>query len=251
MSPVAVLTGGSRGIGAAILDRLIADGYECLVIGMSPPTGDHANRAAFLERDLSTRGGVIAAVEDVEGHITTAGRPAELLVNNAGGGWPTPIEDLSMPVVERELCLNLTVPMLLSRAVLPGMRGAGRGSIVNVGSVAGRQGVRYLHSYGAAKAGLVAFTQSLAAEVADDGVRVNCVVPGAVDTQGARAGRREISRRLGIDADDYERAMTARNGVSRLLGPGEVADVIAWLAQPERRGLTGQAINVCGTMVMG
>ncbi|MGH8902251.1 MAG: SDR family NAD(P)-dependent oxidoreductase [Egibacteraceae bacterium] len=251
MRPIAILTGGSRGIGKAILGRLIVEGYECLVFGLSPLAALYASSVTFIRRDLSMPSEVLAAASDVERYLLEAARPAELLVNNAGGAWPCPVEDLRLPDVQRDVMLNLLAPMLLSQAVLPRMRLSGRGSIVNIGSIAGRPGVRYLHAYGAAKAGLVAFTQSIAAEVADDGVRVNCVVPGAVDTESARAGRQEISRLLGLDPEEYEKSMIARTGLSRLLDPDEVAAAVLWLAQPEQRALTGQAINVCGTMVMG
>ena len=153
--------------------------------------------------------------------------------------------------VHADLTLNLLAPMLLANAVVGGMRAAADGAIVTISSTAGRTGVAYLHAYSAAKAGLITFTQSLAAECAADGVRVNCVCPGAVDTRSARDGRQELSRLHGQHPRAYEDVMVSRTGLGRLVSADEVADVVCWLATDAGRAVNGQVINVCGTLTMG
>lgn len=247
MRPVAVLTGGSRGVGSAVLTRLLGCDYDCLVIGLSDPGVAGVD---FVRADLSDADDTARAAAHLQG-IGSGGRPVSLLVNNAGGGMPSRLADAHSAQVNRDLALNLTGPMLLAAAVMPGMRAAGAGTIVNVASTAGRTGVAFLHAYSAAKAGLIAFTQSLAAECAPHGVRAYCVCPGAVATTSAGEGRAELSRLHGREPDAYESAMAQRTGLGRLVQPDEVAEIVQWLALRGSPALTGQTLNVCGTLTMG
>lgn len=249
MSPVTILTGGSTGIGAAVLTRLTEAGRRVLVLGRSAP--QVKQDTDFLPCDLSTPDGVQAARSAVEAYLAERGAHAEVLINNAGGGLPSPAADLDAEVLQADLTLNLVAPMLLCATVLPGMRAAGRGVIVNVASTAGRRGVAYLHGYGASKAGLLNFTQSLAAEVVGEGIRVNAVCPGAARTELAETGRAQLSQLHGLDLADYQQRMAKATGLSRLLSADEVAEVVCWLAEGHDRPLTGQTINVCGTLEMG
>ncbi|MEV6927297.1 SDR family oxidoreductase [Dactylosporangium sp. NPDC051485] len=244
-APIAVLTGASSGIGAAVLHRLREAGYECLVVGLTEPAG-----AEFVRHDLSDPDDAALAAAAVRRRLDERGRAAALLVNNAGGARPVAAADLDAERVGRDVTLNLTAPMLLCAAVLPGMRAAGGGAIVNVASTAGRTGVAYLPTYSAAKAGLIAYTQSLAAECAGAGIHANCVCPGAVDTGSAREGRSELSRRHGLDPGAYQQGMAGRTGLGRLLTAAEVADVVLWLGTAAGRAVNGQAVNVCGTLTM-
>ncbi|MEU4283595.1 SDR family NAD(P)-dependent oxidoreductase [Nocardiopsis dassonvillei] len=244
---LAILTGGATGIGAAILRRLRMMNYKTLVIGLSPPAPD---QVVFARHDLTAQEEIEGAVQDVRAFLSEHGRPADILINNAGGGMPCRAESLSAEVLANDISLNLVAPMLLSAAVLPGMKLAGRGVIVNVASTAGRTGVAYLHGYAAAKAGLLAFTQSLAIECAPDGIRVNAVCPGAVESEMAAKGRAELSQLRGLAPEIYERGMANATGLGRLLTPNEVAEVVCWVAEGSERPMTGQAINVCGTIEM-
>ncbi|WHT16222.1 SDR family NAD(P)-dependent oxidoreductase [Crossiella sp. CA-258035] len=249
MSPVTILTGGSTGIGAAVLTRLLAAGRRVLVLGRSAPQAKQ--EVDFLPCDLSTEDGVADAQAAVLAYLGERETHAEVLINNAGGGLPCPAEELSAETLRADLTLNLLAPMLLCATVLPGMRAAGRGVVVNVASTAGRRGVAYLHGYGSAKAGLLNFTQSLAAEVVADGIRVNAVCPGAAHTELAETGRAQLSRLHGLELADYQQRMAKATGLSRLLSADEVAEVVCWLAEGHDRPLTGQALNVCGTLEMG
>ena len=245
MKPTAIITGASRGIGAAVLRRF-SDSHDCVVLGLTRP--EHC--ATFIKVDLAEGPAVEAACEDLAQYLTSRGVTPEVLINNAGGARPSTATAITSDQIQRDVTLNLIAPMLVTRVVLESMRTAGQGAIVNVSSTAARPGVAYLPAYSAANAGLIAYTQSLAAEVGPDGVRANCVCPGAVDTAGADDGRREISRLHGLPPDEYQDAMARRTGLGRLLEPDEVADVIHWLAVGGR-AINGQAINVCGTLTMG
>lgn len=246
MKPVAVLTGGSRGIGAAVLTRLLDSGYSCLVIGLSDPK---ISGVRFLRADLSKQAGTARAAACLQ--ELGSDNPAGLLVNNAGGGMPSRLADTDWVRANRDVELNLTAPMVLASTVLPGMRTAGTGTIINVASTAGRMGVAFLHTYSAAKAGLIAFTQSLAAESSPDGVQAYCVCPGAVATASAGDGRAELSHLNDLETDVYENAMAQRTGLGRLVQPDEVAEVVHWLALHGGPALSGQTLNVCGTLTMG
>ncbi len=247
MKPVAVLTGGSRGIGAAILTRLLSCGYDCVVIGLSDPA---ARGTDFVRADLSDPADTARAAVYLR-EASSGKRPVSLLVNNAGGGMPSKLGGNDIAQINRDLALNLTGPMLLASAVLPGMRAARTGTIINVASTAGRTGVAFLHTYSAAKAGLIAFTQSLAAECAPDGVLAYCVCPGAVATTSASEGRAELSRLHGLEPDAYEAAMAQRTGLGRLVQADEVAEIVQWLAVHGGPAINGQALNVGGTLTMG
>jgi NAD(P)-dependent dehydrogenase (short-subunit alcohol dehydrogenase family) len=247
MKPLAVLTGGSRGIGAAILRRLLDAGYRCVVVGLTDPG---LGATEFIQADLTDVTATGRAVAHLR-EITSRGQRISLLVNNAGGGAPSRLAEADHAQLSRDLALNLTSPMLLTSAVLPGMHEAGAGAIINVASTAGRSGVAFLHAYSAAKAGLIAFTQSLAAECAPHGVRAYGVCPGAVATESASHGRAELSRLHGLEPNSYETAMAQRTGLGRLVQPDEVAEVVQWLAVHGSPALSGQTLNVCGTLTMG
>lgn len=250
MKPLAILTGGSRGIGRAILGRLVDGGYECLVVGLSVPDTESA-QVTFVRHDLSETGEAESATHDVSRYLDVRGQPASVLVNNAGGGFPRPARDTRLPELQTDVTLNLIAPMLLTNVVLHGMMAAGQGTIVNIASTAGRTGVAYLSAYSAAKAGLIAYTQSLAAECTPHGVRAFCVCPGAVATSSAGDGRAELSRLHGQEPGVYEKAMAQRTGLGRLVTPEEVAEVVQWLVVRGGSAISGQTLNLCGALQMG
>jgi short-subunit dehydrogenase len=178
---VALVTGGSSGIGAATVRALAAAGARPLVAGRDPArlravaaeTGGIA-----LQADLADPEGPAALAEAA---LAAAGR-VDLLVSNAGIGWAGPIEQLPAAKAAELITVNLTAPVQLTRLLAPGMIERGAGRIVFVSSIAGTTGVRGEAVYSAAKAGLGYFAESLAYELAGRGVGVSVVVPGVVDT---------------------------------------------------------------------
>ncbi len=191
---VALVTGGSSGIGAAIALALAAAGARLLIAGrdadrlaaVAEQTGGVA-----LQADLATPDGprgLAAAALHAAGHI-------DLLVNNAGIGWAGPIEQLTAAKADELIAVNLTAPIQLTRLLAPGMAERRHGRIVFVSSIAGATGVRGEAVYAAAKAGLACFAESLSYELADRGVGVSLIVPGVVDTPFFERRGRPYDRR--------------------------------------------------------
>lgn len=191
---VALVTGGSSGIGAATARALAAAGARVIVAGrdgerlrsVARETGGEA-----LESDLASPGGPGVLAESA----TRVAGGVDVLVNNAGVGWAGPIGDISAAKVSELVAVNLTAPIELTRLLAPAMVARGRGRVVFVSSIAGATGVRGEAVYAATKAGLGFFAESLAYELNGGGVRVCVVVPGVIDTpfferRGSPYGRR-------------------------------------------------------------
>ncbi len=217
---LAIVTGASSGLGEATALRLAELGARVALLARSKTDLDRvaarisdAGGAAFaLPTDLADPAAVVAATERL---ISTAG-PPRILVNAAATDAPGPAAELPVADWQRVISVNLTAPFLLSRAVLPQMRAAGGGTIVNVSSVAGRRGWANAPAYCATKFGLTGLTQALAAEGAPHGVRVVGLYPGAMATHWGTwhpADRDQPRRAAPEDA----------------LPPEDVAGYIAWL----------------------
>jgi short-subunit dehydrogenase len=166
-----LITGASSGIGAATARAVAAAG------GRTVLTGRDGDRLAAVAADT----GGAAFVADLTGTVEVA-EPVDVLVNNAGVGWAGPFEEMTDADIDRLVAVNLTAPIRLTRALMPGMVERGRGHVVFVASIAGATGVRHEAVYAATKAGLIYFADSLRYELADSGVGVSVVLPGVVDT---------------------------------------------------------------------
>jgi short-subunit dehydrogenase len=164
----ALVTGASSGIGRATAAALAARGARVIALGR-----DRARLEGVGERQIVWDLAEPGAVADEIGRL-------DVLVNNAGVGWAGPLAET--PDVERLVAVNLVAPILLTRALLPGMLERGRGHIVNVASIAGFVGPREEAVYAATKGGLIAFTESLRYELRGSGVGVTLVAPGVVAT---------------------------------------------------------------------
>jgi short-subunit dehydrogenase len=172
----ALVTGGSSGIGAAIAGSLAAAGCRVVVLGRDPDRLDELARrtgAHALVADLSSADGLARAAE--------ATADVDLLVHSAGQGWAGELTAMAAPDIDALVTLNLTAPMHLTRAALPGMRARGRGQVVFVASIAA-VGVGGEAVYAATKAGLRTFAASIRLEVANEGIGVTTLLPGAVRT---------------------------------------------------------------------
>jgi short-subunit dehydrogenase len=171
-----LVTGGSSGIGAAIADRLAAGGCRLVVLGRNRDRLESVARrtgARVVVADLCTPDGLARAAEVAE--------DVDVLVNSAGLGWAGDLATMAEPDIDTLVALNLTAPMQLTRAALPGMRARGRGQLVYVSSIAA-VGVGGESVYAATKAGLRAFADSVRLEIAGEGIGVTTVLPGAVRT---------------------------------------------------------------------
>src|ERR687887_2116167 len=242
---VAVVTGGTRGIGAAVTRRLAEDGVHVCAVFHSASDTAEALRADVEERghsvsvhrgDVGDRGFCRALVDEV---VTTYSR-VDHLVNNAG----LLVENSALRMTEQEwddaLRVNLSGPFHLAQAVLPAMTEQGFGRIVNIGSVTAAMGSAVEVGYGAAKAGLLGMTRSLARAVARKGITVNLVVPGVYDTDMTRSMRPEA-----------QEAIRALIPLGRRGDPSELAHAVAFLLDERAGYITGSVVTADGGLSMG
>lgn len=233
---VAVVTGGSSGIGAAIVRRLRAGGARVAVFDVDP---DAADADLALPVDVTDAASVEAAVAAVEKEL---GR-LDVLVNNAGIGAQGTVADNPDEEWLRVLDLNVVGIARTTRAALPLLRRSPSAAIVNTCSIAATAGLPQRALYSASKGAVLALTQAMAADHVREGIRVNAVNPGTVDTPWVG--------RLLARADDpaAERAaLEARQPHGRLVSADEVAEAVAYLASPQAASTTGTTIAVDGGM---
>lgn len=234
---VAVVTGAAGGIGEAVCRRLAADGFAvaCLDVSDEDVTKLAAELPAGLGLSVDVRDG--ASVRVAGDRVRAEFGAPWLLVNVAGVFSIQRITDLAEAEWDRILDTNLKGPFLTCREFLPDMIAARDGCIVNVASTAGVRGGRQRAAYSASKGGLVQLTRSLAIDHAPDGVRVNCVCPGLIDTAMADWIRR----------DDEALTRWAANLPARRIGlASEVADVVAFLATTGGSYMHGAVLMVDG-----
>ncbi|HSM91991.1 MAG TPA: SDR family NAD(P)-dependent oxidoreductase [Anaeromyxobacteraceae bacterium] len=249
---VALVTGGGRGIGRAIALALGRAGAHVAVAARTIPEIEEVaaevaalgRRAIFLPIDLGDRTGFERAAREV----ASALGPIAILVNNAGIGVHTPVHSLADADWDAVLAVNLTGPVLLTRACLPQLYGQRWGRVINVASVAGRIGLKYGAPYSASKHGLIGFTRSLALEAASKGVTVNAICPGWTETQMMREAIDAVALHTQRTEEEARAAILRSTPLGRAAQPEEVADVAVWLAGSPM--VTGQAVNVDGGEVM-
>jgi 2-hydroxycyclohexanecarboxyl-CoA dehydrogenase len=240
---VVLVTGAARGIGAGIA-RAAAEAGAAVALGdvaertVREAAAALGARAVPLVMDVSDARSVRAAVDEAEARLG----PIDVLVNNAGIDVIGPFLDSSEETWERLWAVNLKGTLLATRAVLHGMVARERGRIVNLGSDAGRVGSSGEAVYSATKGGVIAFTKTLAREVARHGVTVNCVCPGPTDTALLEQVR---------EYDEKLHASLARAIPLRRLGrPEDVAAAVVFLASDAAAYITGQTLSVSGGLTM-
>lgn len=246
-----VVTGGSRGIGAAIAREFAARGASLTLIGR-----DGARLRAVADALVPVRGASHATFTADLTHEAEAERALNAaraalgdvfaLVNNVGAAESAAFVDTSAEVWRRMLDVNLMTAVYCARAVLPAMTARREGRIVNVASLAGLSGFRFVSAYTASKHALVGFTRALALETARDGVTVNAVCPGYTDTEMLAESVQRASQRTGKTPDEIRAIYAAANPERRLVLPAEVARTVAWLCEAGQAALTGQAVATDG-----
>ncbi|MEZ4450996.1 MAG: SDR family NAD(P)-dependent oxidoreductase [Nannocystaceae bacterium] len=246
--PLALVTGASRGIGRAIAERL-ADEHDLVLHARSAASLDALASALRGRAEVSIVAGDLgdeAGLQGVLAGLAALPRPILVLINNAGMAASRPALKTEPALWRSLLDVNLRAPFELARALLPGMIAAGFGRVINVASTAALKGYAYTAAYSASKAGLVGWTRALAVEVARSGVTVNAVCPGFTDTDIAADAVKNIARATRRSPEEARGSLAAFSPQGRLLGPEEVAGLVAYLASPAAGGVNGQALAIDG-----
>jgi len=226
----AVVTGGAKGIGKAVVDRLVTSGAQVHVWDLNPI--DRRKGVTSGKVDVTDRDQINRAIN----HLIEQGSRIDILVNNAGYLGKLNAFDAHDPTDwHRIIEVNLIGMMQVTQLVLPHMRRWGGGRIVNMGSLAGKEGLPKLAAYSAASAGVISFTKGLGREIADTNIRVNCVAPGPIDT--------DMIRDLGSDA---VKAMINDSPMNRLGTVEEVAHMVVWLCSEASTFNTGAVFDMSG-----
>jgi len=238
---IAIVTGAGQGIGAGIATKLAAEGATVVVTDVNEETAaatakELGNGAIGICTDVTDRDSVGAMVDRV---VAEYGR-VDVLVNNAGWDKAEPFVESEPATWDRIIQINLYGQLNTCHKVLPIMAAQGYGRVVNIGSDSGRVGSSGEAVYSAAKGGVIAFTKTIARELARSGVTANCVSPGPTDT----------ALFASIGGERLREALTKAIPLKRLGQPEDLANAVAFLASDEASFITGQTVSVSGGLTM-
>ena len=224
----AIVTGGAQGIGLAVVERLRASGAKVAIWDMQDSdAGDFATRC-----DIADMGSVNAALQQTEAALG----PIDIVVNSAGIAGPNmPIQDYPDADWAQIIAVNLTGTFNINKAVIPGMRARGFGRILNIASIAGKEGNPNACAYSASKAGVIGFTKSAGKENADKDIAINCLTPAAARTP--------IFDQMSEEHIGY---MLSKIPRERFLEVEEAANMIAWIVSAENSFTTGAVFDLSG-----
>jgi NAD(P)-dependent dehydrogenase (short-subunit alcohol dehydrogenase family) len=251
---VTVVTGGGRGIGRAIALAFAEEGAKVVIAARTKGEIDAVaedirslgRQGVGIAVDLSRREAIQPFIDRVFSQFPTV----DILVNNAGVGSsqnPKSVINFDDEFWDLSLFVNLTIPYLLMKAFLPKMIAQGWGRIINISSSGGKKGFEYASAYCASKHGIIGLTRSAALELAKMGVTVNAICPGPIRTAMLLKRLEFEAKEKGISLEEAEKS---RNPMQRLIEPEEVAALAVYLASEEAKGMTGQAMNICGGSIM-
>jgi meso-butanediol dehydrogenase / (S,S)-butanediol dehydrogenase / diacetyl reductase len=251
---VAIVTGAGRGIGRATALELAKLGADIIIAELDQAGGKRTaeevgalgRRAVVTATDVTSRADLAAMVDRGKADF---GR-IDILVNNAGIYRAASTLDVTEEHWDAIMNINAKAVFFATQAVLPVMLAQKRGSIVSLASMAGKIGSKTNLPYNASKAAVVSMTKSLALAHAADGIRVNCVCPGFVETDMWTKVAKEQGALLGMTPEEFTRQRAAQVPLGRMEKPEDVAHVIAFLAGPRSGYMTGQALSVDGGLVM-
>jgi 3-oxoacyl-[acyl-carrier protein] reductase len=236
---VAVVTGGARGIGLAVARRMVASGAGVSIWDMDPAKAEESRAALAADGTVTTQ--VLdltdeVAVAEAARKTAEAHGKIDILVNNAGiTGGNMPSWEIPVAQWRRVIDVNLNAPFIVASAVVPYLLKNGWGRVVNVASVAGKEGNPNAAHYSASKAGVIGYTKSLAKELAQKGVLVNCVTPAAAKT--------DIFDQM---TEQHIAFMLSKIPMGRFVEVEEIAGLICWLSSPDCSFSTGAVFDISG-----
>lgn len=244
---VTIVTGGATGIGESIVEHFVRQGSQVIFLDIQDDAAEELVRRLsgggvspppplFLHCDLTDMDAVGAAVAVVERRC----KRIDVLINNAGNDTRHKVEEVTPEFWDRCMAINLKQQFFMARAVIPFMKRAGQGAIINMSSIAWVIPSTGLPVYVSAKAAVVGLTRTLAHQLGPDNIRVNCVLPGAILT--------ERQRKLWF-TEEYKAEILSRQALKRLLLPEEVARLLMFLAADDSSGITNQSYVVDGGWV--
>ncbi|MBL9013287.1 MAG: SDR family oxidoreductase [Myxococcales bacterium] len=242
---LALVTGGGRGIGAAIARALAGAGARVVVCGRNKTALDAIAReidGVAIQLDLMDRAATDHVLASV-GHV-------DVLVNNAGIAESASLEKTTDELWDRILELDATAPFRVTRALVPGMIKAGWGRVINIASNAGVSGYGYTSAYCAAKHAMVGMTRALAIDLARTGVTINALCPGWVETQMVEEAVTRIANKTGRSLEEARTSLASMSPQKRMIEPQEVAHATLMLCDHAARGIHGQTIVIDGGAIL-
>ena len=251
---IALVTGGGSGIGKAIALKLAKNGAKVAIASRSPAKVEQATEKlsklsiAVLPITMDVRNK--ADVERGVDAVVSRFGPVHILVNNAGISGLSMMNDPHDGKWYDIVDTNLHGMYLVTKSVLKQMPDNSGGRVINISSVLGKFGVPGYTAYCTTKHGMIGFTRALALEVVGRGITVNTICPGWVDTEMATLGINETAAHLGITPEEFRAQATAAVPIKRFLDTDEIAEFVSYIASDAARGITGQAMNICGGQTM-
>jgi ketoreductase len=251
---IALVTGGGSGIGKAIALRLAKNGAKVAIAARGRErierTAEESRKLGLsmlpIQLDIRKK----ADVERGVAAIVAEWGAINILVNNAGISGLSLIDDQSDSKWYDVIDTNLSGMYLVTKTVLKHMPDHSGGRVINISSVLGKFGVPGYTAYCTAKHGMIGFTRALALEIVSRGITVNTICPGWVDTDMASLGINETAALQGITAEEFKAQAVAAVPIKRFLGADEVAEFVCYIASDAAKGITGQAMNICGGQTM-